>query len=64
MREKLEQFRAFLLEVNQEARRISWPRPREIAGATVVVLIAGVIVAGLLFVYDGVISVALHAVLR
>ncbi len=64
MREKIDQFRAFLLEVLQESRRISWPQPREIAGATVVVLIAGAIVAGLLFLYDGVISVVLRVVLR
>lgn len=64
MREQLERFRAFLGEVVQEVRRITWPRPREVAGATLVVLIAGVIVAGLLFVYDGAIAFLLRAVMR
>jgi preprotein translocase SecE subunit len=64
MKQKIEQLKLFVSEVSQEIRRISWPTPREIAGATGVVLFATAILAVLLMVYDSAISAGLRAVLR
>ncbi len=51
--------RLFLTEVSQEARRVTWPSPREVAGATAVVLVTTVAVALVLLAYDIVISAGL-----
>ena len=64
MRQQIEQFRVFIGEVNQEAKRITWPLPREIAGATGVVLLATVLVAVILSLYDLIISTGLRFILR
>jgi preprotein translocase SecE subunit len=64
LREQIEKFRTFLSEVNQEMRRITWPTPREIAGATVVVMVAAALVAVLLSLYDMIIAKALGVVFR
>ncbi len=64
MNQKIEQIRTFVAEVNQESKRISWPLPREIAGATGVVLVTTFIIAVLLSLYDLLISAALRFVLR
>ena len=64
MRQKIEQFRVFVTEVSQEARRVSWPLPREIAGATGVVLFTTLIIAVLLSLFDLLISAALRVVLH
>ncbi len=64
MRQQIEMVRTFVSEVNQEAKRVSWPLPREIAGATGVVLLATLLLSVTLFLYDMLISVALRFVLR
>ena len=64
MRQQIEQFRVFIQDVNQEARRITWPLPREIAGATGVVLLATLLLAVTLSLYDLVISAGLRFILR
>ena len=64
MKQKIDQIRNFVQEVSQEAKRISWPLPREIAGATGVVLFTTAILAVVLSLYDLVISAALRFVLR
>ncbi len=64
MREQIEKLRNFLTDVNQELKRITWPVPREIAGATVVVMVAAALVALLLSIYDAVISLVLRVVLQ
>ena len=64
MKQKIEQLKTFMQEVNQELRRISWPTPREIAGATGVVLFTTAVLAVLLSLYDLAISAGLHVVLR
>jgi len=64
MKQKIEQLKTFVQEVSQEIRRITWPTPREIAGATGVVLFATAVLAALLMVYDTAISAGLRAVLR
>jgi len=64
MRDKLEKLKIFLREVAQETKKVTWPTPREIAGATSVVIFSTVALAGLLAAYDWVISMALRAVLR
>ncbi len=62
MREKFEQLRGFLQEVVQEVRRVTWPTPRELVGATTVVLIATGFTVVLLAFYDMVVRVVLGAV--
>ena len=62
MREKFEQLRAFLQEVLQEVRRVTWPSPRELAGATMVVIITTGVTVALLAFYDLVVRVFLGAV--
>ncbi len=64
MRQHIEQARVFVQEVNQEMRRISWPLPREIAGATAVVIMATALISVLLALYDLLISTLLKFILR
>lgn len=64
MREKIEKIRTFLLEVNQEIRKITWPAPRELAGATAIVLLATVLMALILGFFDLVIAWALKLIIR
>ncbi len=64
LREQIEKLRTFLLEVNQEMRRVTWPAPKEVAGATVVVMVAAAMVAVLLSVYDLVIAKVLGVIFR
>lgn len=64
MRERVEQFKGFLHDVNQEARRITWPTGREITGATSVVIITTLATALLLAMYDVVISYVLRVILH
>jgi preprotein translocase subunit SecE len=64
MHERIAQFRAFLQDVGQEVRKISWPQPKEIAGATAVVIFTGIVVAAILFVYDLLIGQVIKVVLR
>ena len=52
MREKIEKLRTFLLEVNQEIRKVTWPGKRELAGATVIVLLATIMMALILGLFD------------
>jgi len=56
--------RTFLVEVNQEGRRVVWPTSKEIAGATGVVLITTAIIAVILMFYDLLISSGLKVILR
>ena len=64
VRESFERARTFLGEVNQEVRRVTWPTPREIAGATAVVLAATALLALLLAIYDLLVSNVLNVILR
>jgi preprotein translocase subunit SecE len=64
IREWLERAKAFVAEVSQEVRRVTWPTWREIAGATAVVLAATAALALLLAVYDLLISNVLLVILR
>lgn len=64
MKAKVEELRGFLQEVNQEVRRVTWPTPKEIAGATLVVIVTTAALSLLLFVLDFVISRLLDVVLR
>ena len=64
MRERFEQLRSFLRDVNQEARRITWPTGKEITGATSVVIMTTLATASLLALYDVVISRVLRVILR
>lgn len=63
MRETIEKIRTFLLEVNQEIRKITWPSPRELAGATAIVLLATVLMALILGLFDLVIAQLLKVVI-
>ena len=62
MRAQLEQGKQFLQEVSQELRRITWPTPRELVGATTVVIITTLINVLLLAFYDMIIRMVLGAV--
>jgi len=64
MREKIEKLRTFLLEVNQEIRKVTWPGKRELAGATVIVLLATIMMALILGLFDLVIAQVLKLVIR
>jgi len=64
MTEKIAKLKSFLQEVYQETRRITWPTTREIAGATGVVIFTTIAMAGLLAVYDWLVSMTLKVVLR
>ena len=63
MKAKIEELRGFMQEVNQEVRRVTWPTTKEIAGATVVVVITTAALSLLLFVLDFVIARVLAVVL-
>ena len=64
MRDRIEKLRVFLRDVVHETRKVTWPTHREIAGATSVVIVSTVMLAGLLAVYDWLISLMLKVVLR
>lgn len=64
MREQFEKLKLFLQEVSQEMRKITWPTPREIVGATSVVIVTTIAMAGLLAVYDWFVSQGIKVVLR
>jgi preprotein translocase subunit SecE len=64
MTEQVERVKAFVAEVGQEVRRVTWPTGREIAGATAVVIAATAIVAVLLAIYDLVVSRVLGIILQ
>ena len=63
-REWIDRSRNFLVEAGQEARRVTWPTPREIASATLVVIAATAALALLLALYDLVISNVLRVILQ
>jgi len=64
VREQFEKLKLFLQEVSQEMRKITWPTPREIVGATSVVIVTTIAMAGLLAVYDWFVSQGIKVVLR
>ncbi len=64
VRKWIDQFRMFIQEVNQEVRRVTWPTSRELLGATLVVVFTTGVLAGLLALYDLVISRLLRVILR
>ena len=64
MREQFDKARIFLQEVSQEVRTVTWPTPKEIVGATTVVILATIATAALLAVYDLVISKLLKVILQ
>ena len=64
VRKWIDQFRMFIQEVNQEVRRVTWPTSRELFGATLVVVFTTGVLAGLLALYDLVISRLLRVILR
>ncbi|MEK7475544.1 MAG: preprotein translocase subunit SecE [Candidatus Coatesbacteria bacterium] len=64
VREWFERAKAFVAEVGQEVRRVTWPTSREIAGATAVVIAATAALALLLAFYDLLISNVLLVILR
>ena len=64
MRERVEQLKGFLHDVNQEGRRITWPTGKEITGATSVVILTTLATALLLAMYDVVISWILRVILH
>ena len=59
----IEQAKHFIQDVNQEVRRVTWPTSKELIGATVVVVLTTGILAGLLALYDLVISRLLRVIL-
>ena len=59
----IEQTKHFIQDVNQEVRRVTWPTSKELLGATVVVVLTTGILAGLLALYDLVISRLLRVIL-
>ena len=64
MREQFDRFKLFLQEVSQEVRKVTWPTPREIVGATSVVIMATIAMAILLAIYDWFISQGLKVVMQ
>jgi len=62
MREQIDQAKRFLQEVSQEVRRVTWPTPRELVGATTVVIIATVATVILLAFYDFIVKAILGGV--
>lgn len=64
MREHFDRFKLFLQEVAQEVRKVTWPTPREIVGATSVVIMATIAMAILLAIYDWFISQGLKVVMQ
>jgi preprotein translocase subunit SecE len=64
VKRKIEELKSFLQDVNQEVRRVTWPTPKEIAGATLVVVVTTAFLSALLFVLDFVIARLLDVVLR
>lgn len=61
---RMDQLRAFVQDVNQEVRRVTWPTSKELLGATVVVVATTFVLAVVLSLYDLVISKALRAILQ
>ena len=63
IKQGIEQAKHFIQDVNQEVRRVTWPTSKELIGATVVVVLTTGILAGLLALYDLVISRVLRVIL-
>ena len=62
MKEQIDRAKQFLQEVSQEVRRITWPTPRELVGATTVVILTTLATVLLLAFYDLIVKTVLGGV--
>ena len=54
----------FLKEVRLESTKVSWPTRRELRDATLVVIVATLLMATILYVLDRILVIALNLVFR
>jgi preprotein translocase subunit SecE len=64
MREYVARVTTFLQDVQAETKKVTWPSRRDVAGSTLVVIVAVFIIAGFLGIIDFVLSLLIGALIK